>query len=24
MSHHTHVCTDTLYEYAIINYWYLC
>jgi len=24
MPHRTHKCTNTLYDYAIINYWYLC
>jgi len=24
MPHRIHKGTDTLYDYAIINYWYLC
>jgi len=24
MPHRIHKCTNTLYDYAIINYWYLC
>jgi len=24
MPHRIHKCTNALYDYAIINYWYLC
>jgi len=24
MPHRTHMCANILYDYAIINYWYLC